>query len=335
MADRPATADRSATSAGSDLPGTAGEASSGAEQIRDFPMPRILAERAQAWLEGRRGEVAAPRASATVMLVRDGRPPGMQDRLRGSLSEDTEHAERGERSLGAVEVFMLRRVASMTFAPSMWVFPGGGVDKRDADPDLPWAGPSPADWARVLRAGSEAEAREFVIAAVREVFEECGVLLAGPDARTVVADLRTDPGWGRDREALLTREQSFAQMLIRRGLVLRSDLLTARGHWTTPEFEPRRYDTRFFVARLPEGQVPDDLTTEADHADWTDPAALLRDYAEGRDLMLPPTVVSVEQIAAAASADALLAEQVLIKPVLPWPVADGAGALFMRCRLPA
>lgn len=303
-----------------------GQAPDQETRIRDFPMPRILAGRAQAWLDGQRGPIVAPRASATVMLVRDRAQPDVRDG-----AEPAGPTEDGD---CAVEVFMLRRVASMAFAPSMWVFPGGGVDPRDADPSLPWTGPSPAEWAGLLGAQSEAAAREFVIAAIREVFEECGILLAGPGPDVVLAALGQDGGWDRERAALLSKEQSFAQLLIRRGLVLRSDLLTARGHWTTPEFEPRRYDTRFFITRAPEGQVPDDLTTEADHADWTNPAQLLRDYAEGSVLMLPPTVVCVEQIAAATSADSLLAEQIPATPVMPWPVSDEAGATYMRCRLP-
>ena len=88
---------------------------------RDFPVGG-LASRARAWLDGDRAEPVAPRSAATVMLVRD--------RVDGEG--------------GPVEVFMLRRVASMEFAPRMMVFPGGGVDPRDADPHLPWAGPPPA-----------------------------------------------------------------------------------------------------------------------------------------------------------------------------------------------
>jgi 8-oxo-dGTP pyrophosphatase MutT (NUDIX family) len=252
-------------------------------------------------------DVAAPRAAATVMLVRD--------------------------SADGVEVFMLRRVASMKFAPRMWVFPGGSVDPRDADPELPWAGPSPAEWASALGAPDEATARELVIAAVREVFEECGVLLAGPGEDSVVADLRSDPSWTRDREALLSHQLSFAQMLIARGLVLRSDLLVARGHWITPEFEPRRYDTRFFAARVPEGQLPDDLTTEADHADWTEAMTLLRHYAEGEALLLPPTVVCCEQVAAAPTAAEFLAAPVTVAPVMPRPV-EVDGVVMMRSELP-
>ncbi len=230
-----------------------------------------------------------------------------------------------------VEVFMLRRVASMDFAPRMMVFPGGGVDVRDADPHLPWAGPPPSVWAAELGCGEDC-ARELVIAAVREVFEECGVLLAGPDAHSVVADVR-GAAWQDERAALLSRQTSLAQMLIRRGLVLRSDLLSARAHWVTPEFEHRRYDTRFFAALMPQGQVADDLTSEADHADWTDPAQLLRDAAAGRALMLPPTVVCVEEVARAGSAAGFVAERVPVRPVEPVPARVGQDVVI-RCELP-
>jgi 8-oxo-dGTP pyrophosphatase MutT (NUDIX family) len=244
----------------------------------------------------------------------------------GGGGVDGEGAERG-----GVDVFMLRRVSTMEFAPRMMVFPGGGVDPRDADPDLPWAGPSPADWGRVLLA-DEAIARELVVAAVREVFEECGVLLAGPDADSVVGDV-SGPQWQAEREALLSREISLAQMLIRRGLVLRSDLLRARAHWVTPEFEPKRYDTRFFAALMPVGQVADDQTSEADHAAWTDPARLLEDYAAGSALMLPPTVVCVEQVAAASSAAEFLAAEVPMAPVTP-VLFRADDAVVIRCVLP-
>jgi len=232
---------------------------------------------------------------------------------------------------GGVDVFMLRRSSTMAFAPRMMVFPGGGVDPRDADPSLPWAGPSPALWGRLLVA-DEATARELVVAAVREVFEECGVLLAGPDADSVVGDV-SGPRWQAERASLLSHERSLAQVLIARGLVLRSDLLRARAHWVTPEFEPKRYDTRFFAALLPSGQIADDRSTEADHADWADPVALLEDYASGVAQMLPPTVVCVEQVAAAGSVADFLATEVRIAPITPVPVRVG-DAVVIRCTLP-
>jgi 8-oxo-dGTP pyrophosphatase MutT (NUDIX family) len=227
-----------------------------------------------------------------------------------------------------VDVFMLRRTSTMDFAPRMMVFPGGGVDPRDADPSLPWAGPSPAEWGRLLIA-DEATARELVVAAVREVFEECGVLLAGPDVDSVVGDV-SGPAWQAERAALLSRELSFAQMLLGRGLVLRSDLLRVRAHWITPEFEPRRYDVRFFAALLPTGQIADDQTSEADHADWADPRRLLEEVARGSALMLPPTVVCVEQVAAAGSVAEFLATKVDMSPVTPVPV-QVEDQVVLRC----
>ena len=279
-----------------------------ATQIRDFAAGP-LAGRARDWLEGRRPGVVAARSAATVMILRD--RPGV--------------------STPGVDVFMLRRSSTMEFAPRMMVFPGGGVDPRDADPSLPWAGPTPAEWGRMLIA-DEVTARELVVAAVREVFEECGVLLAGSDAGSVVENV-SGPQWQSERAALLSHELSLAQMLIGRGLVLRSDLLRARAHWITPEFEPKRYDTRFFAALIPEGQVADDQTSEADHADWVDPVRLLRDYASGSALMLPPTVVCVEQVAVAGSVAEFLAAEVQAVPVLPVPVQVD-GTVVIRCALP-
>jgi len=249
----------------------------------------------------------------------------------GGAGLDGSAASSSSASRGGVDVFMLRRVATMAFAPRMMVFPGGGVDPRDADPHLPWAGPSPAEWALTLVA-DEAVAQELVVAAVREVFEECGVLLAGTDAGSVVGDV-SGPGWQAERAALLSHEISLAQMLIRRGLVLRSDLLRARARWITPEFEPKRYDTRFFAAMLPVGQIADDRTSEADHADWVDPARLLRVYASGSALILPPTVVCVEQLAVAPSAAEFLATDAPMAPITP-VAARTDGALVIRCVLP-
>ncbi|HEX7536844.1 MAG TPA: NUDIX hydrolase [Dermatophilaceae bacterium] len=280
-----------------------------------------LAGRAQDWLQGRRPAVVAARSAATVMILRD-RPAEEGSGTEGGGTEGG--------GTNGVEIFMLRRSSTMEFAPRMMVFPGGGVDPRDADPGLPWAGPSPAEWGRLLVA-DEATARELVVAAVREVFEECGVLLAGPDVDSVVGDV-SGPEWQAERAALLSRELSLSQMLVGRGLVLRSDLLRARAHWITPEFEPKRYDTRFFAALLPAGQIADDQTSEADHADWADPVRLLEDYASGVALMLPPTVVCLEQVAAAASVADFLATEVPIAPILP-VLTQLDDAVVIRCTL--
>lgn len=274
---------------------------------RDFVMPPPVDRHSREWLDTPVQEraVAEPRASATVMLLRE--PAGGTP--------------------GPPEVFVLRRVLGMPFAPGMIAFPGGGVDPRDADPALPWAGPSPHDWAARLRT-DEATARELVCAAARELFEECGVLVAGPGPGSLVRDV-SGPEWHGEREGLLDRSQGFAELLTRRGLVLRTDLLSLRAHWTTPVCEPRRYDTRFFAARLPDGQRADDATSEAETARWVDPAALLAAQAAGEEIMLPPTQVMVEQLARVDDLDAWLADDVPVHRVQPWP-AWRDGALWMR-----
>ncbi|WP_327368253.1 NUDIX hydrolase [Streptomyces sp. NBC_01217] len=221
------------------------------------------------------GELTAvtPKRAATVMLLRD-------------PAADTE---------GGPAVHMLRRRASMAFAGGAYAYPGGGVDPRDDDRLVGWAGPALESWAERLGVGTSAEAQAIVCAAVRETYEEAGVLLAGPTADTVVSDT-TGSDWEADREALVARELSFAEFLDRRGLVLRSDLLGAWARWITPEFEPRRYDTWFFVAALPEGQRTRNASTEADRTVWIGPGEAADGYDRGELLMMPPTVSTLRAL---------------------------------------
>ncbi|MFH8748396.1 NUDIX hydrolase [Streptomyces rimosus] len=225
---------------------------------------------------------AAPRRAATVLLLRD-------------------------TGTGGPAVHMLRRRASMAFAGGAYAYPGGSVDARDERP-VAWAGPSRAEWAARLGfgAGEEAAAQAVVCAAVRETFEEAGVLLAGASVDTVVADTTGDD-WEADRAALVARELSFADFLDRRGLVLRSDLLGAWARWITPEFEPRRYDTWFFVAALPAGQRCRNASTEADRTVWIRPAEAAAGYDRGELLMMPPTISTLRSLEPYGSAAEALA----------------------------
>ncbi|CAL2055341.1 MULTISPECIES: NUDIX hydrolase [Streptomyces] len=191
-------------------------------------------------------------------------------------------------------VHMLRRRASMAFAGGAYAYPGGGVDPRDDDTRIRWAGPPRASWAERLGV-DEAGAQAIVCAAVRETYEEAGVLLAGPDPDTVVGDTTGDD-WEADRAALVAREQSFAEFLHRRGLVLRSDLLGAWARWITPEFESRRYDTWFFAAVLPKGQRTRNASTEADRTVWIRPAEAAAGYDRGELLMMPPTIAALREL---------------------------------------
>ncbi|MFJ4538870.1 NUDIX hydrolase [Streptomyces tibetensis] len=212
----------------------------------------------------------APKRAATVMLLKDtGSGPA---------------------------VHMLRRRASMAFAGGAYAYPGGGVDPRDDDHQVRWAGPTRAWWAQRLGV-DETAAQAIVCAAVRETYEEAGVLLAGPAHDSVVGDT-TGADWEADRAALVARDLSFAEFLDRRGLVLRSDLLGAWTRWITPEFEARRYDTWFFVAALPEGQRTRNVSTEADRTVWIAPREAAARYDEGELLMMPPTIATLRQLTA-------------------------------------
>ncbi|MEU2771540.1 NUDIX hydrolase [Streptomyces sp. NPDC007162] len=207
-------------------------------------------------------------------------------------------------------VHMLRRRASMAFAGGAYAYPGGGVDPRDDDHQVRWAGPTRAWWAERLGT-DEAGAQAIVCAAVRETYEEAGVLLAGPTGDQVAGDQvvgdTTGDDWEADRAALVARELSFAEFLDRRGLVLRSDLLGAWTRWITPEFETRRYDTWFFVAALPAGQRTRNASTEADRTVWISPAAAAAGYDRGELLMMPPTIATLRQLTAYATAAETLA----------------------------
>jgi 8-oxo-dGTP pyrophosphatase MutT (NUDIX family) len=178
----------------------------------------------------------------------------------------------------------------MAFAGGMCVFPGGGVDPRDFDHRVAWAGPSPAEWAERLGV-DEAKARALVCAAVRETFEESGVMLAGESADSVVADTTGDD-WEADRVALEARTLPMTEFLDRRGLVLRTDLLGAWSGWLTPVFEPRRYRTWFFVAELPEGQRTRDVSSESDQVVWLPALRAVEQAEAGEILMLPPTYIT-------------------------------------------
>jgi 8-oxo-dGTP pyrophosphatase MutT (NUDIX family) len=199
----------------------------------------------------------------------------------------------------------------------MTVFPGGRVDATDSTIADSWAGPPPS-WFASRMGCSEETAATYVAAAVRETFEESGVLLAGPSTSSVVDDT-TGADWEADRVALEARELGFADFLHRRGLVLRADLLGVWAHWITPEFEPRRYDTRFFVAALPAGQVTRDVTSESDQVAWMRPATAVSAVDSGDLLMLPPTYLCCRDLIPYATVADVLAAAAgrEIRPVLP------------------
>jgi 8-oxo-dGTP pyrophosphatase MutT (NUDIX family) len=262
-------------------------------------LPPQLVDQARAFADGTR-EPAEPRNAATVVLLR----PGHE----------------------GPEVYLLRRQTSMAFAAGMCVFPGGGVDPRDFDHEIAWAGPDARSWAARLGT-DEATARALVCAAVRETFEESGVLLAGESADTVVADT-TGEDWEADRAALEARELAFTEFLDRRGLVLRTDLLGVWAAWLTPVFEPRRYRTWFFVADLPEGQLTRDVSTESDQVTWLPAMQAVSDVEAERMLMLPPTYLTCLEVGQYADPAGVLdaARDRSVEMFMPEVEEDDAGA---------
>src|SRR5712691_4100456 len=271
------------------------------------------AERAGEIADGTR-QPAVPRDAATVILIREA----------GS----------------GVEAFLLRRVAELEFAPGACVFPGGSVDPRDADPGIGWTGPAPADFGGWLDVPPD-RARALVCAAVRETFEESGVLLAGSSPADLVSD---SAALAQDRHALLAGSTSLGEVLSRRGLVLRADLLTPWARWITPEASPRRFDTWFFAAALPPGQTatvaaPAEHAARAEHTGpagesesgtWLRPAAALEAAQAGEITLLPPTAVTLSELAGHHDVAGILARRRVITPRLPKVIVeDGRARLAM------
>jgi 8-oxo-dGTP pyrophosphatase MutT (NUDIX family) len=225
---------------------------------------------------------APPRPAATVALVRD-------------------HA-------AGPQVLLLRRHGRSGFAADAWVFPGGVVDKADREPELAdyLDGPTPEEWAARLGTETPEEALGFVAAALREAFEETGILLAHADP---AAPSRIDdaPVLSVSRRALLDGVVTLRQMAVGNGVRLAGDALAYLAHWVTPEPEPRRYDTRFFLARAPEGAECEAHGAEMTDALWCGPAEVVERFERGQMKMLPPTVHTLRRLAEFGSVEEALA----------------------------
>lgn len=251
---------------------------------------------------------------ASERLAPDGSPrqsaPPVRDAATVMLVRD---------GAAGVEVFAFRRVPRMAFAPGMLVFPGGSVDPDDAR--TPFHGPAPEDAAAVA-------------AAVRETFEECGVLLAADAAGAAPdAGALASPAWEERRVALAAGGLALADALAPAGLAVRAADLHPWARWVTPPFENRRFDTRFYVAAVPAGQQARDLGGEGERAAWLDAAEAVAAAAAGELPMLPPTLVCLEELADAPDVAALLATPRTPRPVSPWVARDGGGGLVLRIDL--
>ena len=225
-------------------------------------------------LDASRGEIAAPRPAATVVLLREGN--------------------------GGPEVLLLRRHHRSGFAAGAWVFPGGAVDDGDRDPALPVLcdGRNPLEWAERLGISDPDEAFAYIAAALREAFEETGILLAragtGGDMRYNAEACRAAAA--EHREAVLAEEISMREIAARHGLRYVLEDVVYIAHWITPEPEPRRFDTRFFLAPLPDEQECEAHQPELVEAKWLSPALAVEGWERGEFSMLPPTVHTLRRL---------------------------------------
>nr|WP_237762748.1 NUDIX hydrolase [Arthrobacter sp. ERGS1:01] len=166
----------------------------------------------------------------------------------------------------------------MTYRPGgsplgIVAFPGGTIEPADDDV-TDWVGPSPVEWAKRLGTDNVDLAKRHVVAAIRETFEETGILLAGPDASNLVEGV-SGPKWMKAREAIAAQDDTFAALLARRGLALRTDLLTPLSHWLSPDFAHRRFDTRYFAAARPVNQQPTLLSSKGVWGRWASASDIL------------------------------------------------------------
>ena len=245
------------------------------------------------------------RPAATVMLVRDG--------------DD------------GLEVFMLQRTHGAAFARSQYVFPGGKVDDADHgdvfEPICDGLDDGPAS----EQMGMERGGLAWLVAAIRECFEEAGVLLARPvDSSDVIRFDEPDVAarFNEARHQVHDGSLSLAELCERERLMLLVDRMHLVDHWITPVGERRRFDTRFFVARAPEAQEPLHDDSETIASLWVRPADALRMWEAGELQMFPPTVVSLQFLEPHRTADAAMSAAAAVgvpRPVLPKLRVDDDG----------
>lgn len=212
-----------------------------------------------------------PQPAATVVLLRDG---------------------------GGPEVLLMRRHRRSGFVPGAWVFPGGRVDAADADERL-------LERCRGLDPDPVPDT-PFWMAALREAFEETGVLLARDRDGQWSADATMDPGVEAVRRALMDDEATLADVVQRLDVELDAGALVYAAHWVTPVAEARRYDTHFFAAAIPDGRTPRPDPREMTEAAWLTADAALDRFRAGTLPMVFPTVKTLEALAGYSSARAAL-----------------------------
>ena len=223
-----------------------------------------------------------------------------------------------------IEAFMQRRHEKMEFMPSFLVFPGGRMDSGDTAPRL---------LARTRGVDARnPEAAGLIVAAIRETFEECGVLFARPAGSEALIDGARAHALAEKRASLNRSEVGFGDLIEAEGLELAGDLIKPFARWITPWWHQKRFDTHFFVARAPEGQEPLHDGGEAVESLWLAPSREVLAAAIGRDRLLPPTQRSLQRIAELGTLDKILAlpQEDAFRAVRPWLERRAEGFVLMH-----
>jgi 8-oxo-dGTP pyrophosphatase MutT (NUDIX family) len=258
-------------------------------------------------------DTAVPvRPAATVLLVRDA----------------------VEAASGGLEVCMLRRNLRSDFVGGAYVFPGGGVDDADGDVGVEALCQGWTDATASARLGIPEGGLAYWVAAVRESFEEAGLLLAVHSDGSPVdfADAAVAERFVNHRHDVDDGKLTIAELCQAESLRLDLGRMEYFGHWVTPAGAPRRYDTRFFLAPAPEGQeaVHDDHEVIA--AQWITPAAALAAQQAGERVMLPPTIASLKALTRFDNAEEALAATAAVASVptvAPRVVHDSDGVRIL------
>ena len=253
---------------------------------------------------------AVPLDSATVILVRDS-------------------------SQGQYRIFLMRRHRGQEFMGGAYVFPGGRLDKADCDPALVShvRGLTASKAKQLLQEPDLAEdvAMGLFFAALREMFEEAGVLLACSNSGEPISfsEGETAGRFASYRLTLHDRESTLKELACRESILYTLDQLLPYSHWVTPDVEPKRFNTRFFLAPHPKGQIPFHDTIEMTKSLWISPAEALEQHREGRILLMPPTLKTIEELNAFNTWDQLFSAAVSrqIEVILPqaYVTDDGFG----------
>lgn len=215
-----------------------------------------------------------------------------------------------EAERGRPEIFMVRRHGKASFMANAYVYPGGRLDPEDCDPQTfaHVEGLTPEAARERLEVDSPNRAVGLYLAAIRESFEEAGVLLARRRGEAERIDLTGEEAVARRfagyRQGLASNEQSLSEVAEAESLVFPIDELAYFAHWITPTFEPKRFDTYFFLARMPQNQAPLHDAAETTDSLWITAAEALERSREGGFFLAPPTYRTLEQIAAHDSVDA-------------------------------